>query len=211
MRLAVILTLLFIKLVAEGCHIEIDSVRQIDDRYIVSFKYDKECILSIEHNSSTQVVISSRHKQNVSSSASIPFSDTYDSTIESILKLAHSKIGSRYQPAKAGPDRFDCSGFVYYLFTQNGIKIPRTSLEQSQIGKKLSRDELKRGDLVFFDTYNRHHINHSGIYLGDGKFIHSTSGRAYGVTISDLDHGFYKDKFRWGVRPPIKRDTQPLY
>ena len=102
--------------------------------------------------------------------------------------------------AKAGPDHFDCSGFVYYVFTRNGIKIPRTSLTQSQSGEKIKREELKRGDMVFFDTHVRKHVNHSGIYLGEGKFIHSSSGKAYGVTISDIDKGFYKDKFRWGVR-----------
>jgi cell wall-associated NlpC family hydrolase len=117
-----------------------------------------------------------------------------------IIALAQSKLGKRYQPAKAGPDRFDCSGFVYYVFTQNGITIPRSSLPQSKAGKRLTRKELKEGDILFFDTANRKHVNHSGIYLGKGKFIHSSSGRAYGVTVSDLDTGFYKDKFRWGIR-----------
>ena len=103
-------------------------------------------------------------------------------------------------PAKAGPDHFDCSGFVYYLFKNNNISIPRSSRAQSKSGKKLTRKELKKGDILFFDTAHRKHVNHSGVYLGDGKFIHSSSGKAYGVTISDLDKGFYPDKFRWGVR-----------
>jgi cell wall-associated NlpC family hydrolase len=120
--------------------------------------------------------------------------------VEKIIALAKSKIGNSYEPAKAGPEHFDCSGFVYYVFKENGIKIPRTSLLQSQSGTKLSRKEIKRGDILSFDTHNRKHINHSGIYLGEGKFIHSSSGKAYGVTISELDKGFYKEKFRWGVR-----------
>jgi len=77
---------------------------------------------------------------------------------------------------------------------------PRTSRTQSESGEKIDRGSLKPGDILFFDTHERGHVNHSGIYLGEGKFIHSSSGKAYGVTISNLDTGFYKDKFRWGVR-----------
>ena len=120
-------------------------------------------------------------------------------SVESIVSTAMSLLGKRYGPAMAGPDTFDCSGFVYYIFRIHGIDIPRSSAEQAEIGHHLSRKDLKRGDLLFFDTSGRGHINHSAIYLGDGRFIHSSSGKAYGVTISDLDHGFYRDRFRWGV------------
>lgn len=119
---------------------------------------------------------------------------------DKLISLAKSKLGSSYEPTKTGPDHFDCSGFVYYVFTNIGISIPRTSIDQSESGKKLTREELEKGDILFFDTYERNHVNHSGIYLGDGKFIHSSSGKAYGVIISDLDKGFYLEKFRWGVR-----------
>jgi len=73
-------------------------------------------------------------------------------------------------------------------------------LTQSETGEKLTRDQIQKGDILFFDTHARGHINHSGIYLGDGKFIHSSSGKAYAVTISTFDKGFYLDKFRWGIR-----------
>ncbi|MDD5406585.1 MAG: C40 family peptidase [Sulfurovaceae bacterium] len=122
------------------------------------------------------------------------------SKVDKLILLAKSKLGSSYEPTKAGPDHFDCSGFVYYIFTTIGISIPRTSIDQSESGKKLSREELEKGDILFFDTYERNHVNHSGVYLGDGKFIHASSGKAYGVIISDLDKGFYLDKFRWGIR-----------
>jgi len=86
------------------------------------------------------------------------------------------------------------------VFAQNGIDLPRTALAQSKSGEKISRASLQPGDILFFDTAHRGHVNHSGIYLGEGKFIHASSGKAYGVTISDLDQGFYKEKFLWGVR-----------
>jgi len=120
--------------------------------------------------------------------------------IAKIISLAKSKIGSSYKYAQAGPNHFDCSGFVYYIFKTNNITIPRTSLNQSTNGVKVTKELLKRGDILFFDTSHKNHINHSGIYLGDGKFIHSSSGKAYGVTVSNLNKGFYLDKFRWGIR-----------
>jgi len=125
---------------------------------------------------------------------------TTDVEVETLLERAKSKLGDSYVYAATGPDHFDCSGFVYYLFKESGVRIPRSSLPQSQSGEKLSREEIQKGDILFFDTHERGHVNHSGVYLGDGKFIHASSGKAYGVTISELDKGFYEDKFRWGIR-----------
>jgi cell wall-associated NlpC family hydrolase len=117
-----------------------------------------------------------------------------------ITKTAIKYLGKPYKYGATGPNSFDCSGFVYAVYREVGKNIPRTSIAQSQIaGKKLTKDELKEGDLVFFDTSLKGHINHSGIYLGNHKFIHASSGKAYSVTISTLD-GWYKDKFRWGKR-----------
>ena len=120
--------------------------------------------------------------------------------IDKLITLAKSKLGSSYLFAKAGPDNFDCSGFVYYLFQEHNISIPRTSLAQSQNENNiLNREQIKKGDILFFDTSNRGHINHSGVYLGKDKFIHASSGKANGVTISSLNE-WYKDKFRWAIR-----------
>ncbi|KAB7887772.1 C40 family peptidase [Poseidonibacter ostreae] len=118
---------------------------------------------------------------------------------DTLISLAKSKLGSPYVYAKTGPDSFDCSGFVYYVFNENNMSLPRTSINQSKIGPKITRAEIKKGDLVFFDTSLKGHVNHSGIYLGEGKFIHASSGKANGVTISDID-GWYKDKFKWGIK-----------
>ncbi len=117
-----------------------------------------------------------------------------------IIKIAIKHIGKPYRYGATGPNRFDCSGFVYAVFKSIGINIPRTSIAQSRIkGIKLSRSQLREGDILFFDTSLKGHVNHTGIYLGDDKFIHASSGRAYSVTISSLN-GWYRDKFRWGKR-----------
>jgi len=123
----------------------------------------------------------------------------YNNTVENLISLSETKIGSPYAYGNAGPNTFDCSGFVYYLFKTHNIEIPRSSREQSKIGTHLSRQDIQRGDILFFDTSNKGHVNHSGIYLGDDKFIHASSGKAKGVTISSLNN-WYKDRFRWGIR-----------
>jgi len=119
-----------------------------------------------------------------------------------ILELAQSKLGSPYSYGKAGENSFDCSGFVYYVFLKNGYHIPRTSKAQSQMSKQkiYDKNKLLPGDILFFDTADRGWVNHSGIYLGNMRFIHASSGKAYSVTISRLDKGFYKDRFKWGIR-----------
>ena len=121
-------------------------------------------------------------------------------TNNKIIKIALKHLNKPYKYGATGPNSFDCSGFVYAVFKSIGINLPRTALAQSKIrGKKLSRNQLKEGDILFFDTSSKGHVNHTGIYIGDGKFIHASSGRAYSVTISSLN-GWYKDKFRWGKR-----------
>jgi len=191
------------------CKIHIDVSKDDNHSVILRLSYDDRCKIVMDQNSSQVIIIPKDIDINTILDSNATAEDI--NITESIITLAESKMGASYEVAKAGPDHFDCSGFVYYVFKTNGIDIPRTSLNQSKSGKKLNRDEIERGDILFFDTYERNHVNHSGIYLGDGKFIHSSSGRAYGVTISDLDRGFYKDKFRWGVdkveKIKIKKDN----
>jgi cell wall-associated NlpC family hydrolase len=193
-----------ITIVQGACDISIQHIDNNEDTYTLVLKHDKSCEILMDHNNSHISLVSKEHEAESLTKESVTDAPSGSKKVEKIIVLAKRKLGNSYAPAKAGPDHFDCSGFVYYVFTHNGIKIPRTSLTQSQSGSKLSRNELRRGDMLFFDTHERKHINHSGIYLGDGKFIHASSGKAYGVTISDLDKGFYKDKFRWGVRKVVE-------
>ena len=181
---------------AQECKIDIKRVTHNSTELTLTIVFPTNCEIVIDNNNS-KITLTSKDSNN---STSINNS----TKIHKLIELAKSKIGSTYKHAQAGPDHFDCSGFVYYVFKQQGIKIPRTSLLQSQIGKKLTKEKLQVGDLLSFDTSSKGHINHSGIYLGDGKFIHSSSGKAKGVTISDLNKGFYVDKFRWGTHIDLK-------
>jgi len=182
------------------CKMYIDRVKNDPTQFTLTISHNEKCEIMMDHNRSKIVLISKEHTAGSSQQTKESNVTGIENKTDKLISLAKSKLGDSYMPAKAGPDHFDCSGFVYYLFKTNDISIPRSSLNQSQSGKKLNRDELKKGDILFFDTAHRDHVNHSGVYLGEGKFIHSSSGKAYGVTISDLDKGFYLDKFRWGIR-----------
>ena len=90
------------------------------------------------------------------------------------------------------PSGFDCSGYVKYVFAKQGISLPRLADEQYNVGVEVSRANLKAGDLVFFETYEPG-PSHSGIYIGDGKFISATSSR--GVAVADLDTGYWGERY----------------
>ncbi len=182
------------------CNMHIDMVKNDAAQFTLTLTHNEKCEIMMDHNRSKIVLISKEHIPDLSHQNKEPNVGTTERKIDKLISLAKSKLGYSYMPAKAGPDHFDCSGFVYYLFKTNDVSIPRTSLNQSKSGKKLTREELQKGDILFFDTAHRDHVNHSGVYLGNGKFIHSSSGKAYGVTVSELDKGFYLDKFRWGIR-----------
>ena len=91
---------------------------------------------------------------------------------EAALKVAKAQLGKPYKWGATGPSSFDCSGLTYYAY-KNGAKvsIPRTSREQSKYGKKVSKSELKLGDLVFFGKGSS--VNHVGMYIGNDQYIHS--------------------------------------
>jgi cell wall-associated NlpC family hydrolase len=184
------ITILSTILFSNECIVNINLKAKDKSTTTINIKNKKECIINLKID------------DLISVDAPINF-DSND-TITNIISLAKSKLGSKYESTKAGPDSFDCSGFIYFIFSSNKIDIPRSSKEQSEMeGKQLTKDELEIGDLVFFDTSKKNHVNHSGLYIGDGNFIHSSSGKAYGVTISNLITGWYKDKFLWGIRKKI--------
>ena len=120
-----------------------------------------------------------------------------------IISLAKTKLGHRYVWGASGDkDTFDCSGFTTYIYRKNGIPLPRRAISQSKYGKFVSRDELKEGDLIFFDTSKRRrgYVNHVGIYLGNGKFIHASSAKKK-VIITSLSKKFYSQRYKGARRP----------
>ncbi len=118
------------------------------------------------------------------------------SKVDSIINTAKKYTGTKYRFGGTTPKGFDCSGFVQYVFKQNGFSIPRTADEQYNLGKKIKkRAELEPGDLVFFSTYEKG-ASHCGIYLGKNKFIHVSSSK--GVRIDSLDDSYWKPRWFGG-------------
>ncbi|QXM05738.1 C40 family peptidase [Crassaminicella indica] len=109
-----------------------------------------------------------------------------------VATIANAQLGKKYVYGASGPNTFDCSGFTSYVYRKIGIKLPRTSRGQATVGQKVSKSDLRIGDLVFFDTNgsNNGKISHVGIYIGNGKFIHASSGRKR-ILITDLNNDSY--------------------
>lgn len=121
-------------------------------------------------------------------------------TREQIVEFAKTNLDTPYKWGAVGPNNFDCSGFVKYVFENNSdINLPRVSRDMSKYSTKKTIEELKVGDLLFFITSGKS-INHVGIYIGDGDFIHASSAKKK-VVISTIKDGFYKKAFRWAINP----------
>ena len=107
-----------------------------------------------------------------------------------IAATVKNYIGCSYSYGSCGPYAFDCSGLTSYVYKQYGYKLPRRSVEQSRTGVFVDKNQLVAGDLVFFSNRGDRVVNHVGIYVGNGNFVHaSTSGR--GVVLDSLAENYY--------------------
>jgi cell wall-associated NlpC family hydrolase len=108
-----------------------------------------------------------------------------------LFKVLDEWMGTRYRLGGATKDGIDCSALMQTLFTNlYGITLPRTAREQYDFSRKISRTELKEGDLVFFNTIGG--VSHVGLYLQNNKFVHASTN---GVTVSDLYDEYWMKKF----------------
>ncbi|MDQ3205724.1 MAG: C40 family peptidase [Pseudomonadota bacterium] len=115
--------------------------------------------------------------------------------VKSVLQRALALLGTPYRWGGATPDRgFDCSGLVSYVFRQAmGLELPRVSQDMAKAGELVAdRAALSEGDLVFFGRRGR--VDHVGIYLGEGNFVHAPS-RGKDVMVSSLETGYWSSKF----------------
>lgn len=109
-----------------------------------------------------------------------------------IVATAKNYIGVPYVFGGNTPKGFDCSGFLEYVFKQNGFVIPRLADEQYLLGKAAKVSQLSAGDLVFFTTYTSG-ASHCGFYVGDRRFLHASSSR--GIRIDSLDSEYWSSRF----------------
>ena len=105
-----------------------------------------------------------------------------------VVAYATNFIGRPYQWGATGPDTFDCSGFVQYVYSHFGVGLSRTTYTQINEGTYVSRSDLQPGDLVFFGSSgNPHHV---GMYVGDNCYIHAPRTGDY-IKISPLTRSDY--------------------
>jgi cell wall-associated NlpC family hydrolase len=127
--------------------------------------------------------------------------NTANVSAESLVSFAETLIGTRYKYASTDPaEGFDCSGFITYVFNHFNIKVPRSSIDFTNVGSGVSLQDAMRGDIVLFtgtDSTERF-VGHMGIVTkndnGDLQFIHSSSGKADGVTLTPLNN-YYRGRF----------------
>jgi len=127
--------------------------------------------------------------------------DTHNVTPDEIITTARKYLGVPHCMGGTTMKCIDCSGLLVAVFTSNGIKLPHNSEEQARYGKIITGTEnLKKGDLVFFirSYETTHFITHSGIYIGNNKFIH-TSAKA-GVTITSLSDPWWSERYLFATR-----------
>src|SRR5690606_8597935 len=123
-------------------------------------------------------------------------------TTTALASTALTFLGTKYRYGGDTPDTgFDCSGLVTYAAEQSlGLKLPRRSAELARLGTSVKRAELKKGDLVFFNTRG-HRFSHVGIYLGDRKFVHAPRSGSV-VRIESMDIAYWKKRYNGARRLP---------
>ncbi|MEJ6980382.1 C40 family peptidase [Pedobacter sp. P351] len=131
--------------------------------------------------------------------------DTRDIDPEDLTAFAKTLIGTPYKYGSVEPQKgFDCSGFITYVFNHFQIAVPRSSVDFTNVGTEIRISESKPGDLILFtgtDSTIRE-VGHMGIIVENAdttKFIHSTSGKAYGVTITPVNK-YYQGRFVKTIR-----------
>ncbi|WP_220768015.1 NlpC/P60 family protein [Shewanella sp. MBTL60-007] len=134
---------------------------------------------------------SSAPSQSLSSGKSPSLSDTSE-TKKQLLQMHREWKGVPYRLGGMSKKGIDCSGFVLLTFQSRfGRQLPRTTAQQRELGKSVSKSQLRAGDLVFFKTgWSTRHV---GIYISDSQFLHASTSQ--GVMISSLNNSYWKQKY----------------
>lgn len=153
---------------------------KIDKKESVSKKTDKKRILN-NSNDDDYVI-------NVDDSSYL---------VKQLINSASDNLGSKYKTGGTTPDGFDCSGLMYCVFKKYDISLPRSSFDMAKKGRKLSNNEIRKGDLIFFRTNGKSVINHVGMVIevndDEIKFIHSSTSS--GVIVSSTKEAYYNKTF----------------
>jgi cell wall-associated NlpC family hydrolase len=130
--------------------------------------------------------------------------ERYTNSAKDLVLKGLELVGINYRRGGTDPDSgLDCSGFVQVVFRDAiGMLLPRTAKEQSNVGSKIDKSELRPGDLVFFNTMRRA-FSHVGIYLGDNRFMHAPRTGAE-VRVEDMSRSYWVKRYN-GARRIVER------
>lgn len=121
-----------------------------------------------------------------------------DTLTQNIINESKKYLGVPYKYAGSTPSGFDCSGYTQYVYRKFGISLSRSSVGQASNGSRVSRNNLKPGDLVIFEGTYKAGPSHTGIYLGNDMFISATSSR--GIAIASLNSNYWGSHYAYGRR-----------
>ena len=123
-----------------------------------------------------------------------------DGRADRLVRTALSYRGTPYRMGATGRGAFDCSGFTMYLFGKEGERLPRTAAEQYNHGTPVNKADMQIGDLVFFKNTYKRGVSHVGVYIGNGHFVHASSG-SHQVTVTSLSSAYYVNHWAGARRP----------
>lgn len=184
-----------------------DSVKvtgEDGDWYIIKID-NKKAYVSKSLLSSKKVEVTSRsstsleesNKENVEQPVeTVTKSETVASNPngKAIIAYARNFLGYRYVYGTNGPNTFDCSGFVQYVYKHFGYSLSRSSSTQANDGVAVSKSNLQPGDILIFRDTSNSRIGHVGLYIGGGEFIHASNSKT-GVIISSLSSASYQKRY----------------
>jgi murein DD-endopeptidase MepM/ murein hydrolase activator NlpD len=126
-----------------------------------------------------------------------PYSPSFPHLAQQVVDYALTFLGTPYHYGGTTEEGgFDCSGFVRHVFANFNLDIPHSSREQYALGRAVSKDNLEISDLLFFTRPGHSKgVGHVGIYIGDGQFIHASSGKNKKIVISGLDSTYYVKRY----------------
>lgn len=183
---------------------DVTVVGESGDWYKVTYKdysgYIYKELLSDKKTEETNR--SSANRESATTVSSVTTQTTTESTAEEnskgqeIVEYAKQYLGCPYVYGGSGDKSFDCSGFTMYVYKKFGYALSHSATAQSKVGTYVAKEDLQAGDLVFFLDYETMDgIGHCGIYIGNGEFIHASSGSGYCVKISNLLTGSYNTRY----------------
>ncbi|MCR8745850.1 C40 family peptidase [Romboutsia lituseburensis] len=177
------------------------GVSQGNDNNNVGNTADSTNSSNTNDTNNTNTVNNGNTINNTNTVTNVNNSSATSSEMDKAMKLLEDQIGKPYVWGANGPNSFDCSGLVRYVYKNAlGKDIPRVSYDQSKFGQAVDKKDLKPGDLVFFDTMNKDRVSHVGMYIGNDEFIHASNPKD-GVKKSKLSSSYYQNAYMGARRP----------